>query len=202
MDPNETLEIGIFLLPNKEASSEIDLFSQTIVRDFHIPYDYKNIPHVSLFQMCVDKEKLSVIIQSVQEIAENNASLPLLFFQKQLVMKGNNLFLNLYESQALSRLNEKIIENISSLRSKKLMKQVVDTKTNPSMVEDINKYGIWWGLPHNYDPHFTIVYDLKKKLEITQLPLFASESFKPSALGVGLLGYNGNVNQILRAFLI
>lgn len=54
MNQNETLELGICLLPNDRVSEKISLYSQEVTNKFCLDYNLHNIPHVGFVREGMD----------------------------------------------------------------------------------------------------------------------------------------------------
>lgn len=74
----------------------------------------------------------------------------------------------------------------------------------PEQRNDIEEFGIFWGLVHNFDPHITIVYDSGKDREginiqqcIEKIKPSSGHMFYGKSIAVGELGPAGNVVNII-----
>lgn len=198
-------ELGIFLLPSDDLTSEIQHLTDDIVirhkkKGIFFEQD-ENTPHVTLFQLVMDETKIPDLLEKISHELSVLSLIPQVSLEPILTKVGHNLFWNverLFENHFLKKAHTNIVHHALSLRSDNVMRQVAQHyKLPPSQRESVDLYGIWWSLPHNYDPHFTVIYDLPDGFDETLIPPLKPQVFKPAFLGIGRLGFQGNVTQVI-----
>ncbi|MDP2194163.1 MAG: hypothetical protein Q8K36_06535 [Alphaproteobacteria bacterium] len=206
IEHNKDYEVGIFLCPDDALSYDIQYLTKRICKNhkahgINLEQD-KNHPHVTLFQLSVKGENIPKIYQSLDQVALDLARLPSVPLKPALSVVGRNVFWNidaLFQNPLLNKAQKNIVDMIAPLKSDKRMRQLEEKYNTLSDVqkEDVNQYGICWSLPHNFVPHFTVIYNMPSDFNLKFVSPMKQYSFKSAYLGVGLLGYHGNVIDVL-----
>lgn len=199
-------EVGIFLRPDDALSYYIQDLTKRICKNhkdngIDVKQD-RNHPHVTLFQLSVKGSNIPKISKELAQFLPDLGRVPRVALKPALSVVGANLFWNidaLFQNPLLKKVHKQVVNTISPLRSDIRMGHL---EKNYSLLpdakkSDVDQYGICWSLPHNFDPHFTVIYNIPSDFNLDFLPPLNQCSFKPAYLGMGLLGYHGNVTDIL-----
>jgi hypothetical protein len=168
-----------------------------------------NIPHVSLYQMNYRGRDIKLLHDKLEQIC--NAQGKILFtMDAQLDLVGKNIFWRsqeALENQQLQNLLNHIVDYISPLRSSHPMGQIREKMNALSLEEKrlVEKYGVYWGLPHNFNPHITLAYNVSRTdkaiveaLKTIRVP--EGISFLASELCLGSIGYHGNLESSISTY--
>ena len=206
VEHNKYYEIGVFLLPDDALSCYIQDLTKRICsnhQDNGIDIGQeRNHPHVTLFQLSVKGENIPKIYECLGQTVPDLCRVPRVALKPVLSVVGSNLFWNvdaLFHDPFLKRVHKQIVDTISPLRSDARIGHLEENYCllSDAKKSDVDQYGICWSLPHNFDPHFTVIYNMPSAFNLDLVPPLNPCSFKPAYLGVGLLGYHGNVTDIL-----
>tara|TARA_Y100000780_G_C13673097_1_gene413195 strand:+ start:1084 stop:1734 length:651 start_codon:yes stop_codon:yes gene_type:complete len=199
-------EVGIFLQPDDALFYYIQDLTKRICKNHKncgvdIEQD-KNQPHVTLFQLSIKGDNIPKISKYLAQAALDLIRVPRVALKPELSVVGANLFWNvdaLFQNPLLKKVHKNIVEMMSPLRSEQHIGHLEENYSllSDAKKSDVDQYGICWSLPHNFDPHFTIIYNMPFDFNLDLVPSISQCSFKPAYLGVGLLGYHGNVTDIL-----
>lgn len=168
-----------------------------------------NTPHISLYQMKYRGENIRLLQDKLEQIS--NAHGKIVFtMDDHLVLVGKNIFWRsqeALENQQLQNLLNHIVDTISPLRSPHPMSQVCARINSLSLEEKtmVEKYGVYWGLPHNFDPHITLAYNISRTDKaiveaLKTIKVHQCISFSASDLCLGSIGYHGNLESSISTY--
>lgn len=199
-------EVGIFLRPDDALSYYIQGLTNRICQNhkdngIDIKQD-RNHPHVTLFQLSVKGNNIPKISKKLAEFIPDLGRIPRVALKQALSVVGANLFWNidvLFQNPLLKKVHKQVVDTLSPLRSEIRIGHLEENYCllSDAKKSDIDQYGICWSLPHNFDPHFTVIYNMPPDFNLDLVPPITQCSFKPAYLAVGFLGYHGNVIDIL-----
>jgi hypothetical protein len=181
----------------------------------------QNTYHVTFFQMRIETSVLETLADELETIVGNFRPLNVKVEMSPVLTESPNyVFWDVKsmsnEKSNVQKIHEEIVNKISPLRSKNLMKRVAKDVENSTLsdekLENIEKYGITWSLPGpNFHPHSTVLYNTGNYSELInngQLVnvkgllnvgnLSVHEPFGIECLAIGQLGFYGNVLKVLR----
>jgi hypothetical protein len=198
-------EIGIILLPDDKESKEVERLHKDIgkkLAEKKLDREcYPSEPHISLFQLVIKHEDEAKLEEAIKALCKGMQSFQL-SMHKEITVEKENVFWNTEFPEQLKILQQKIIDVANGFRDKGFifpqLKDVDRSKLSEQQRTDIDKYGIFWGLPHTADSHCTLYYgfgtdvmkDANNHLKDIN-PKFTD--FKIKAIAVGELGPMGNV---------
>lgn len=160
----------------------------------------KNIPHVSLFQMNINNSSLGSIINYLSAL-----DIQYIIPNEKLSFKVNKI-VNTYENISLdieplslenyTQFKNTIIENLKSLRSSQLMKQINLNSLSTKQKELVSNYGIYWGVgPSLVKNHLTLSYN--NTLTLNKNIPQEIEKLIFEFLAIAEIGEAGNIINIL-----
>ena len=206
VEHNKYYEIGVFLLPDDALSCYIQDLTKRICSNHQgcgidVKQD-RNHPHVTLFQLSVKGHNIPNISKYLAEVLPDLGRVSRVALKPELSVVGSNLFWNvdaLFHDPFIKRVHKQIVDTISPLRSDVRIGHLEENycPLSDAKKSDVEQYGIFWSLPHNFDPHFTVIYNMPSDFNLDLVPPLNPCSFKPGYLGLGLLGYHGSVTDIL-----
>lgn len=197
--------IDIVILPPQSLRSKVGKKIRVVVNNY--PYLYvvdnvKLIPHLSLFHLRASKSKLKKLEQTVGTIVERYKSFQLKSVRFYKYSKGPVLSFRISKPAILSKLNGEVVENCRKFRSGELFlayKNRVFSELDRSYIE---KYGSYWSVGKNFDPHFTMVRYKVPSDGPKMIKKMGSFDFKFLADTVAIceINNNGQVIKILKEF--
>lgn len=212
------MEIGIIILPDEKTQEEAKKLQENCLEQLSLndlidrqshQQKYFNNFHITFYQLRIDKENLQPLISAVGEVTRDISHLS---FKMNTALKDtqHHLFWGSDEAKNLTILKElhkKIINVAKNFRHPTEPFSRADgalKKFTPEQYQDIEEFGIFWGLVHNFDPHITIVYDSEKDREginiqrcIEKIKPSSNHVFYGKSIAIGELGPAGNVINII-----
>ena len=199
--------IDIFIPAKYEAlktSNKLTSFVKAQLQKQDIDFENcSNIPHISLYQLKIKEQHLENIKTKINDICIN--SLKFSFSMNNCIQEvGNNVFWRSQEAinhSMLRKLLTGIVETIKLFKADNPLEQI-SLNINKLTVEQkslVDEYGVFWGLPHNFDPHITLVYNLSKPdtgiMDVT--PFKKDIQFIAEEICIGTIGYHGNIESVI-----
>ena len=125
-----------------------------------------NIPHLSLYQFNSENNKQKIIQKELCSIAKDHKPISFLM-DSRVEIVGNNIFWRsraALDNSHLMNLLENVVEKLSLFKSIQPLQQIRDRFDLLSQDQKmlVSKYGVYWGLPYNFDPHITLIYNLSR----------------------------------------
>jgi hypothetical protein len=165
--------------------------------------ELNNIPHISLYQFKSSPDFIPLIKKIILEIKCPSLGLR---FKPLLEIVGNNIFWRCYlekDDDALNSFHERLVNNLKRYKVGPLS-QIDETKLLKSQEILVKEYGVYWGIPGQFDPHITLVYELfineeeKGALNDYLKSLTVKEFFfNLDATVLAKIGLHGNIEKIL-----
>lgn len=204
------IELGIVLLPEEPIRNEVDRMNHFLFTEFQKEgitiKQLPNISHISIFQMNLDEKNLPILEKKVADVAKQYSKLSL-FLVPFLRNTHENIFWDIAKNSEryaeLEKLLQDIIRKVGHLRHKKPMRQLRNIKLTAEEKDLIKKYGVPFGVPENFNPHITVYYDTGDRQivdDVLKKVSICRKQFICNKLGLVQLGYNGNVEKILKCF--
>ena len=124
---------------------------------------------------------------------------------RRIVREGDNLFWRvscMKEDFEVKKIQSKVIDVIRPFRAKRSLRQIQDNLffLNERQKQDIEFCGVYWGLPHNFDPHITLAYkapSFEKEEALFDSFILPNIIFDVSQVALVKLGYYGNVEEVM-----
>jgi hypothetical protein len=118
-----------------------------------------------------------------------------------LIQSDNYIFWCANEAKSvLRRVHSHIVTLASPYRSKSADFSQLTAYDKIIHAKDIDDYGIYWCLPHNFNPHITLVYNIETKLELTTIfrKIECPRTlFQTKAIAIAELGPYGEAHKII-----
>ena len=209
MNSKTYIEVGIVLLPVEETKVKYlaaakDL--RCVIEDEGIVFpDLPNIPHVSLYQMNVSLNTLQEVEKILNGLNHDRLVGKKFPMDRQANREGDNIFWRISSMKGdedIKATHFNVINCLKPLRAATSLKQLQDMMPflNDIQRNDVEEYGVYWGLPHNFDPHITLEYNTLSIDEVETILkkfLLPNLSFDIGSIALVRLGYYGNVETIL-----
>ncbi len=212
-------EIGIIILPDNETCLKANMLQDSCLVNLEksgliklATYDknYRNLFHMTLYQLLIESSNLHALCESIKKISLDLQSLS---FQMNISLTNthHNIFWNSDEAKDLISLKKSHEEAITEGNKRRIKSETFSRsqycKTGQLTAQeilDIEEYGIFWGLPHNFMPHITVIYNLncdKNNIRIRdcldEVQMESHHLFHAKSIAIGELGPAGNVTSIL-----
>lgn len=207
------IEIDILIPAENSVKALSEKLSRSIkddLKEFRIGFDLcTNVPHISLYQLNVPKKNLDLVLEQISDICDTHQQFD---FQMDChpEIVGSNIFWRSNEATQNSFLKDllhSVVNNIKNFKHKTPLRQIVPSieSLSKEQISLIEKYGVFWGLPDNFDPHITLVYNLSNPGEVKENNILEKYAIDPlnffsNKLCVGQIGYHGNVEEIISCF--
>ncbi len=216
---SKSMEIGIIILPDEKTQEEAIKLQENCLDQLSLnglvdrqgyQKNYFNNFHITFYQLRINKENLQPLISAIEEVTRDISHIS---FKMNNALKDtqHHLFWGSDEAKNLTNLKElhkKIIEAAKNFRHQTEPFSRANRKLQKfthEQCQDIEEFGIFWGLAHNFDPHITIVYDSGKDrngVNIQQCiekikPSYSDHAFYGKSIAIGELGPAGNVIDII-----
>ncbi len=210
---NEKHSIGIFLLPHLPDNAAISTFMHNISLDLttqEISFAKDaNIPHITLFQLLVDKKGLENIKIATSMMSKMFKIVKLKLGKTAYVHPINHIFWDVSLNKSLQKMYDYVFNNkFYQYRTEGLIKPIENAKhlLQEEHHKLIEKYGICFSTPETgFNPHFTLAYNIAKNAHIKASTIIARH--KPrireivfDRIGIGIIGNYGNVESILATY--
>lgn len=159
-----------------------------------------SIFHITLYQGRVNQKSLKKIFEIVRSITKEQEVFKVVM-NDNLRKVGNNVFWEAERSVTIQELHEKLLIPISALKEGLLQQfQQLDFRRaeEESTLGDIKAYGMA-NVKKRYNPHITVAYQIGDKI-LGSLCSVITESFHAESVGVGRIGFYGNVIEELASF--
>lgn len=199
-----TRAINICLHPNAVTNQEIlDIISMTegYISQQHISFlSRPNIPHLSLYHLCIENKHLTKIEEFLRIFVKRHTFKP--FFLKNLTQTvGKNVFLESMNYDVdYKEILADLYKHVSVFKSDRNLPGVKIDQLNDIQKKRLHKYGVHYGTPDNFNPHFTLVYQLSQIIPIEiKIP---SISFIPYTLSISEIEQHGNVINKIKEFVL
>lgn len=205
-------EYVICLLPDEASAASLSGLSKTVQDDFseaHIPFlKEPNIPHVSLFQGVFNEDSLPSLTTGLRTIADR-------FYPVTVQIDGlrdtlENIFLVFKNPESVAPVsNSFFTEGLHQLRAPgKLLEQVDRKKESEGLSDEESKmidlYGLFWGVPGSYNPHFIVVYESNIHLDIEKrlkgITCGRLKKVSLNKIGFGKMNPGGNLVDLIQSF--
>ena len=203
-------EVGVVFLPVKDTQEKFwraadDFFC--FMKDQGVSFPYlRNIPHISLYQMNVSLINLMEVERILSALTLGGLVGAEFSMDQHAGWEGDNIFWrvrSMRKNTYIKIFQSHVVDQLKPLRHQnsplQLQNRIPYLKTNQR--KDVEEYGVYWGLPHNFDPHVTLVYKssllsdrVKTILKTFSFPIL---SFEIGSIALAKLGYYGNVETIL-----
>ncbi len=216
---SKSMEVGIIIIPDdptqKEAkklhlSSLENLITSKIIDQENYEKNFPNNFHITLFQLRIVEDNLSLLSRIVEKSLADFSTLSFRM-DPDLQDTQHHIFWASHEAENLPSLNKLHHQVVCAAKDLRDLSKPF-SRANPTekifsekQSKDIKEFGIFWGLPHNFNPHITIIYNsgqdrngisIKKCIQnIKPKPL---HEFHGKAIAIGELGPAGNVIKILK----
>jgi 2'-5' RNA ligase len=197
--------LDIVILPPKLTRSKVGKKIQSVAKKYPHLYIVDNvtlIPHLSLFHLRVSKTKLKKLERVVEAIVQKYKPFRLKSVRFVRYSKDTVLHFRISKPAILTELNREIAEKCRKFRDGELF---IWYKNSPFSKLDrlyIKKYGSYWSVERNFDPHLTMVRYKTPSDGAKMLKKMAKFRFNFSADTVALCEINkhGQVYKILKQF--
>lgn len=216
---SKSMEVGIIIIPDdltqKEArklhlSSLESLVKSKIFDQENYEKSFPNNFHITLFQLRIVEDNLSLLSRVVEKLLADFSTLSFRM-DNDLQDTQHHIFWASHEAEnlpSLNKLHHQVVYAAKDLRDL----SIPFSRANPTekifsekQCEDIKEFGIFWGLPHNFNPHITIIYNsgqdrdgISIKECIQHIKPKSLHEFHGKAIVIGELGPAGNVIKILK----
>lgn len=197
IDQKQDVSLGIFLLPSDQDAESLTRYKGEIQKSFPEAEKFKNVPHVSLFQMQTPFAHLREIEEKVRERSTDYPSFDL--ESPSLDHRYGNICLSFSPDQkgVFRSMVSTVIESTQSYRSKDLLPQIKGENLDPPQRDLVEKYGIYWNVPPEKSiPHLTLFYNVQD----AQIPSSGLTRLHLDKIALGYIGFYGNVEQIIQEF--
>ncbi len=202
--------IDIVLLPPKSLGDKIGKQIKEAVKGvsyFYIVDNIKLTPHISLFHFRASKNKLKLIIREVAEIAKNYKLVSIKSIASESYRKDHRIIsLKLEKTGMLKTLNRKVVKECNFLRDGELFFWYKDKKKIKELSEldkkYIKKYGTYWSVERNFNPHITLVRlkDVGDSLSVLKKMKKFKFNFPANTMAICEINKFGQVVKILKKF--
>ena len=162
-----------------------------------------NVPHISLYQLKINDVYIDKIKTQIRDICKNYSKFSFLM-NNNIEKVGNNIFWRSYEAIENPILQHLLIETVESIKQFKdssPLEQISSrfSTLTPEQKSLVDEFGVYWGLPHNFDPHITLIYNLSREnVTIEKTPLLEKKvRFIAEEISVGIIGYHGNIERVI-----
>ncbi len=194
--------VDIVILPPNKIRNIVSRAIIKAVGDFQYVYmaDNKNfIPHISFFHVNINKRKLPILLDKVEENLNNYH--PTKIFYKNTLVDGKGIWFSLSSHKLLIKFNNLMIKVCAPLRDG-LIPWI--PKRAPTELEKFNRktYGTHYCIGQGFKPHFTLV-KLKSRLGakvVYQRIKINKFSFKADTIAVCEINRYGQVTKVLKTF--
>lgn len=201
-------EIGIFILIPEDLQGSVKKLNQQLLTKIQAdPHQANahNTFHISLFQERIAKKDIAKLADDLQNLLSHIQPFDV-FLSSGLEDTGQNVFWNVNKSQPLQDLHEQILKIALPFR-KGLMQQYQlvsdDPHTSLTVKEKLEKFGTD-GVLQDFKPHITVYYGSGQNSHLTetlkQNHIPQAYHFPVKQLGIGYLGFEGNVMSIIKIF--
>jgi hypothetical protein len=171
---------------------------------------YPNYLHISLYQLRILEKNLPQFYREMALFARNT---PALSFKMNDSLQDTQQHLFWTSDEAknfppLTKLHERMVNEARKYRDQSeafsQVKKISPNELTVAQSQSIEEFGIFWGLPTNFNPHITLLYNsgkdrngvsIKHCIEDVKPPRF--HEFYGKAIAIGKLGPGGNVVNIL-----
>lgn len=161
-----------------------------------LPYHkrLKNRIHLSLYQFAICPSKAESLWKAITVLQIPSLRMS---FHNSLSWVGKNLFWRCRVIPGILAFHQRVIENVQPFR-KGFLTQVKENYKSFTRGERelIHRYGVPWGIPENFDPHVTLLYNHEDRFPLEGLSL-QPIACKPRAFALVRLGFHGTVEAIL-----
>lgn len=199
---NKFEEIGVYLKLSNDVFFYSEQFHKKLSKHFANASKIKSVYHITLYQGRIEQQDMKNVYSNVGEAA--TVQKPFLISMKPHLNKvGNNIFWEAdSDNVELQNLHEKLLTSIFPFKSGTLQQfQNLDfaNAADDSTVGDIKIYGMA-NVKKRYNPHVTVAYQVGEKSLTSEVSKANAVNFLAESIGVGRIGYYGNVIEELATF--
>lgn len=161
------------------------------------------IPHLSLLHLRVERRNFFRLAEAVQEVVSKYKPFKIRS-TRTLPYPGHDRVSNLLfqKTPAMKKLNQEIVLECNGFRSGPLFWWYRKHKFGTREKKYIQKYGSYWSVEKNFNPHFTLARTLSaegNRLVIKRFRKFKM-SFIADTIALCRINTNGQVTKILKTF--